>query len=96
MSVYAIADLHLSMAKPKPMDIFGGNWKDHHLKIKKNWLENIKKDDIVLVSGDISWAMSMDEFYPDLDFLKSLPGKKYFVSGNHDYWWTSVQKLNAL
>lgn len=96
MAVYAIADLHLSSSKPKPMDIFGSNWTDHHLKIQKNWCDIVSCDDIVLVAGDISWAMSMAEFMPDLEFIKALPGKKIFVSGNHDYWWTSVQKLNML
>ena len=96
MSIYAIADLHLSLSRPKPMDVFGDNWTDHHLKIQKNWLDTVAPEDTVLVAGDISWAMSMPEFMPDLEFLRDLTGKKVFVSGNHDYWWTSVQKLNAL
>ncbi len=96
MSVYAIADLHLSFAKPKPMDIFGDNWTEHYLKIQKNWLDTVAPDDTVLIAGDISWAMNMSELMPDIDFIKKLPGKKIFVCGNHDYWWTSVQKLNML
>ena len=96
MSVYAIADLHLSLAKDKPMDIFGENWTEHDKKIQKNWKEIITNDDTVLVAGDISWAISMAEFQPDFEFLRSLPGKKVFISGNHDYWWTSVQKLNTM
>ena len=96
MSVYAIADLHLSLYKDKPMDIFGKNWKDHHLKIRDNWNSLVKSGDTVLVAGDISWAQNMTEFQPDFDFISALNGKKVFVSGNHDYWWTSVQKLNAM
>ena len=96
MSVYAIADLHLSLAKDKPMDIFGENWTEQDKKIQKNWKEIITNDDTVLVAGDISWAISMAEFQPDFEFLRSLPGKKVFISGNHDYWWTSVQKLNTM
>ena len=96
MALYAIADLHLSLYKDKPMDIFGRHWTDHHLKIQKNWNEMIKADDTVLVAGDISWAQNMAEFAPDFEFIRALPGKKLFVSGNHDYWWTSVQKLNSM
>ncbi|MBR6401732.1 MAG: metallophosphoesterase [Firmicutes bacterium] len=96
MSIYAIADLHLSLYKHKPMDIFGDNWKDHHLKIQQNWNSTVTDNDTVLVAGDISWAMNMTEFAPDLEFLRTLNGKKVFTSGNHDYWWASVQTLNSL
>ncbi len=96
MSVYAIADLHLSLYKDKPMSVFGDNWAEHDKKIKKNWLDTVTCDDTVLIAGDISWAMNMKEFEPDFEYLRTLPGKKVFISGNHDYWWTSVQKLNEM
>ena len=96
MALYAIADLHLSLYKDKPMDIFGKKWKNHHLKIQENWNNMISPEDTVLVAGDISWAQNMTEFGPDFDFINTFNGKKVFVSGNHDYWWTSVQKLNAM
>lgn len=96
MSLYAIGDLHLSLSKSKPMDIFGDNWKNHHLKIKENWLKKIKNEDTVLICGDVSWAMTMQEFQADFDFIKQLNGRKFIISGNHDYWWGSTQKLNCM
>lgn len=94
MSIYAIADLHLSFQNPKPMDIFGNNWKDHEEKIKKDWMEKVKEEDTVLIPGDFSWAMTMDEAYKDFEYLNSLPGKKIMLKGNHDYFWNSLKKLN--
>ena len=96
MSVFAISDLHLSFYRDKPMDIFGDNWKNHPDKIKNNWNKIVSDDDFVLVPGDVSWAKSMTEFQPDLDFIHKLNGKKIFISGNHDYWWGSTSKLNEL
>ena len=96
MSIFAIADLHLSFGVDKPMNIFGSNWENHAMKIKANWLENISDDDTILLPGDISWAMRFDEAQKDLDFIENLPGKKVIISGNHDYWWTSASKLNSL
>jgi len=96
MSLFAISDLHLSAVMNKPMDIFGDNWAGHTEKIEKNWKEIVKEDDMVLIPGDISWGMSLDEAVPDLEFIESLPGKKVLMSGNHDYWWTSVSKLNKM
>lgn len=96
MSIYAIGDLHLSGAMSKPMDIFGEEWKNHHQKIKKNWLKKINENDTVLIPGDISWAMKMEDAKVDLDFIADLPGKKIFIKGNHDYWWNSIGKLNSM
>lgn len=96
MSLFALSDFHLSLGTDKPMDIFGDMWKEHHLKIKSNWNSKIENTDTVLVAGDISWAMKMDEAFPDLDFINSLNGKKVFIKGNHDYWWASIKKLNSL
>ena len=96
--IYAIGDLHLSSGLPggKPMDIFGDDWTGHMARIQVNWLETVGPRDTVLVPGDISWAMTMDEFKPDFDFIDSLPGQKVLINGNHDYWWNATTKLNEL
>lgn len=96
MAVYAISDLHLSLSTDKPMDVFGELWKDHHLKVMENWNSKVNDDDLVLVAGDISWAMKLEEAYKDLEFIHNLKGKKVFIKGNHDYWWSSISKINAL
>ena len=93
MAIYAIADLHLSFGENKPMDIFGANWINHEEKIKKTWEETVKKEDIVLIPGDFSWAMYLEDAYEDFNYLNSLPGKKILLKGNHDYWWTTVTKM---
>ncbi len=94
MSIYAISDLHLSFDTNKPMDIFGDNWDNHSEKIKINWNNTIKKDDLVLLPGDFSWAMNLEDTYKDFEFLKNLPGKKLLLKGNHDYWWNTINKMN--
>ena len=96
MSLYAIGDLHFSTAVNKPMNIFGDNWDNHEEKIINSWKNQVKDDDIVLVVGDTSWGINMNEAEQDLDIIHKLPGKKIFVKGNHDYWWTTVTKLNKL
>ena len=93
MNVYAISDLHLSTTADKPMDIFGGNWEGHLEKIKSHWRETVTEEDIVLISGDVSWAMKMEDALQDLRSLVDLPGKKVFIRGNHDYWWNGITKL---
>lgn len=93
MNIYAISDLHLSAAQDKPMDIFGAGWEGHFEKIKSDWLTKVKDDDIVLIAGDISWAMKMSDALVDLNALADLPGKKVFIKGNHDYWWNGITKL---
>ena len=93
MNIYAISDLHLSTNSDKPMNIFGGNWEGHFEKIKEDWLFKVKDDDIVLIAGDISWAMKLNDALEDLNCLKGLPGKKIFIRGNHDYWWNGITKL---
>lgn len=95
MNIYAISDLHLSTTADKPMDVFGGNWEGHFQKIKKDWLSVVKDDDIVLIAGDISWAMKLENALQDLNELVGLPGKKVFIRGNHDYWWNGISKLRA-
>lgn len=76
------------------MEIFG--WRDHPKKIEVAWREKIGRDDIILLAGDLSWAMSMPGVLPDLNWLESLPGKKILIRGNHDYWWKSITKLRKL
>ncbi len=93
MNVYAIGDLHLSLTADKPMDIFGGNWEGHFEKIKLDWLDKVKEEDIVLIPGDISWAMKLSDALADLKAIAALPGKKVLIRGNHDYWWNGISKL---
>jgi predicted phosphohydrolase len=93
VKIFAIADLHLSFAVDKPMDIFGSAWVEHPRKIRQAWLETVGRDDVVLIPGDISWAMRVHEAAPDFAFLGELPGTKVIIKGNHDYWWSSLSKL---
>jgi len=97
MTIWAIADLHFSFGVPdKQMGLFGDNWKDHHLKIQKSWLERVKPDDLVLIAGDISWAMKLQDALPDLEWIDALPGTKVMIRGNHDYWWSSPAKVREI
>lgn len=93
MAIYAIGDLHLSFGENKPMDIFGDNWKNHEEKIKNDWQEKVQEKDTILLPGDFSWAMYLENTYEDFEYLNSLPGKKILLKGNHDYWWTTVKKM---
>lgn len=94
--VFAIADLHLSGGQDKPMGIFGEHWDNHWDKIKENWTNKISDDDIVIIPGDISWAMSLDDAGEDIRELNELPGRQIFVKGNHDYWWSSYSKVSGM
>ena len=93
MSVYAIADLHLSFGTDKPMDVFNG-WQNYTERIEKNWQRLITQDDTVVIAGDISWAMNIKDTYADFDFINRLNGKKIIIKGNHDYWWTTKAKMD--
>lgn len=93
MSIFVIADLHLSFGRDKPMDIFGDKWENHAEKIKKNWIEKVKDDDYVILPGDFSWATYLEETKGDFEYLNSLPGNKILLKGNHDYWWETVTKM---
>ena len=93
MAIYVIADLHLSFSKNKPMDIFGDNWENHAKKIKDNWINKVKDNDTVILPGDFSWAMYLDDTKEDFEYLNNLPGRKILLKGNHDYWWTTLKKL---
>ena len=92
MSIYTIADLHLSLTVNKPMDVFGSRWTNHAEKIKKNWCAIVNDDDTVIVPGDISWGIDYEEAKLDFEFIESLPGKKILGKGNHDYWWGTMAK----
>ena len=97
MKVFAIGDLHLSGQPPtKPLTIFGPHWDNHWERIQAHWREHIDPDDLVFLVGDMSWAMRLSEAKIDLDTIAALPGKKFMIRGNHDYWWTSLQKKNTL
>ncbi len=93
MSVFIIGDTHLSGSVDKPMDVFGGKWENYTDKLKRNWIKSVGRDDTVVLAGDISWAMSLDEALTDFKFLESLPGRKIILKGNHDYWWNTVGKM---
>lgn len=96
-SIYAIADLHLSFGVPnKGMDFFGEQWKNWTVKIKENWSDLIKNDDLVLIAGDISWAMYPEDAVVDLNWIHMLPGTKLLLKGNHDFWWNSLSKAEKV
>ena len=93
MSVFVLSDTHLSESVSKPMDIFGYRWKNWTQKLVENWNDAVSEDDTVIIPGDISWGMSMEEAREDLLLLDRLPGKKIIGKGNHDYWWGTVSKI---
>lgn len=93
MSLYVIGDLHLSFSDPaKTMSIFNG-WENYQERIEQHWLEKIKDGDMVVLAGDISWGMSLQQALPDFQFIDRLPGEKIILKGNHDYWWTTMKKM---
>ena len=94
MALYVIADLHLSLGADKPMDVFPG-WKDYVQRLERHWRETVSPEDTVVVAGDISWAMKLEEGERDFAFLHSLPGEKLLLKGNHDYWWSTRSKIDA-
>lgn len=92
MSLFVIADLHLSFGANKPMNIFRG-WDNYEERLEKNWRSLVTDEDIVVIPGDISWAMKLNECYEDFKFIHNLPGKKLLLKGNHDYWWDTRRKI---
>lgn len=96
MKVFAISDLHLSVNNPKPMDIFGPVWENYLDKIFADWKEKVSEDDLVLLAGDFSWAMKLEDTKNDFALLSDLPGKKVMVRGNHDYWWKSISAVRGI
>lgn len=95
MKIFAISDLHLATAVEKPMNIFGENWDNHLEKIRADWVSKVEDDDLVLLCGDLSWAMRMGEALPDIDQLKDLKGHKIILRGNHDYWWNTISQVRS-
>ena len=93
MSLFVIGDLHLSLGEDKPMDVFSG-WNDYVQRLENNWRRLITDDDTVVIAGDISWAMKLEETLTDFRFIHSLPGKKLLLKGNHDYWWATKKKMD--
>ena len=94
MALFVLGDTHLSLGASKPMDIFPG-WNDYVERLEKNWRKLIKPEDTIVLAGDISWAMRLTDTRKDFEFLQSLPGQKIIMKGNHDYWWSTVNKMNA-
>ena len=94
MSLYAIGDLHLSLGADKPMDVFGGGWENYIEKIKIGF-SVLEPDDLCILCGDLSWAMTLEQSLEDFLFLDGLPGKKIILKGNHDYWWSTVAKMRS-
>lgn len=91
MALYAIGDTHLSLSSDKPMDVFGGGWTGYVDKLRRGF-ESVEPEDTVVLCGDLSWGMSLEEAREDFAFLDSLPGRKLLMKGNHDYWWTTANK----
>lgn len=92
MALFAIADLHLSLGTDKPMDVFEG-WQHYTERLEQNWRAIVRPEDTVVVAGDISWAMKLEESEKDFAFLHALPGRKLILKGNHDYWWSTKKKI---
>ena len=96
MTLFAIGDLHLPGGEEKPMDIFGDHWENHFAHIAADWRARVKDGDVVLIPGDISWAMQLERAVPDLQKIGALPGRKVLIKGNHDYWWNTVSKMKRM
>ena len=92
MALYTISDLHLSLGSEKTMEVFPG-WEHYIEKLEKNWTSTVSENDSVVICGDISWSMKLEEAVKDFEFLNSLPGEKIILKGNHDYWWATCKKI---
>ena len=96
MKIYSISDLHLDINNTKPMNVFGHVWDNYIEKIVSDWNSKVQDDDVVVLAGDYSWAMKLEDVVPDFIWLNSLKGIKIIIRGNHDYWWHSVSKVRAV
>ena len=94
MAIFAIGDMHLSLGGDKPMDVFPG-WEGYLPKLEAKWRTLIQDTDTVILAGDTSWAMRLQDTKADFDFLQTLPGQKWLLKGNHDYWWTTARKMET-
>lgn len=95
MRIFAIGDLHLPGGASKPMDVFGSHWENHWERIQADWSARVSEADVVLIPGDISWAMHLEDALEDLRQINALPGRKILLRGNHDYWWESISRVRA-
>ena len=95
MNIFAIGDLHLPGGDTKPMDVFGSHWENHFERIRSDWCGKVACEDIVLIPGDISWAMQLEHALEDLRRIGQLPGRKLILRGNHDFWWSSLTQLRC-
>lgn len=96
MSIYALADLHLPLSCPdKTMEVFGSSWDEYIQKVEDNWKTTVSGSDTVLIPGDISWSTYIDKAEEDFRFISGLPGRKLLSRGNHDYWWTTIKKMEG-
>ena len=96
MRLFAIGDLHLPGGDDKPMDVFGPQWDRHFFHIRDNWQATVHEEDTVLIPGDISWAMQLEDAKEDLEEIGRLPGRKILCKGNHDYWWNSISRVRSI
>ncbi|MBO5929059.1 MAG: metallophosphoesterase, partial [Clostridia bacterium] len=94
MSLFVISDTHLSLSADKSMTVFRG-WDDYVTRLEKKWRALVKPTDTVVIAGDVSWAMALEETLADFSFLNDLPGQKLLFKGNHDYWWCTRRKMDA-
>ena len=95
MAIFAISDLHLP-ARQKPMDIFGDHWANHFDRISQDWREHVSESDVVLLPGDLTWAMHLEEALEDIRRVGELPGRKLLLRGNHDYWWSAIGRVRRV
>lgn len=93
MAIFAISDLHLSLGGDKPMDVFGSRWNNYEERMQENWNKIVSNDDLVVIPGDISWAMYLRDTEQDFSYIDRLNGQKLILRGNHDYWWTTLNKM---
>lgn len=95
MKIFAISDLHISTDGTKPMEVFGKRWDGYLDKIKADWNEKVTEEDVVLIAGDLSWAMKLEDAVKDLNVISDLKGKKIIIKGNHDYWWNAIGRVRS-
>lgn len=98
MKIFAIGDLHLALSEniDKPMDKFGPGWEGHPMNLEKFWKDMVSDEDIVLIPGDISWALKLEDAKDDFEWIHRLPGRKIISKGNHDLWWSRIKYMNSL
>ena len=96
MSLFVISDLHLDvLTNEKSMEVFGDKWKNYTQRLQKNWSAVVSDNDTVIIPGDISWALTLEDSIHDLKWINDLPGRKILMKGNHDFWWSTIKKMNT-